>query len=140
MLLPLTTNFALRFCCPRASSSKSSTSRFKPSASLDAPYNFCCACSFAAAASALAAAAFSHASAFLAAAAASFSIASARAALAVAVAVAAVETVSAAESEAACKHSRLQPRNRSDLSLFANNRVICSPPVGPMKEGARVAL
>ena len=106
----LTSIFARCFRCslstwPTASSrlSSSAGSRFS--------------CSLNDAASALA----WHASAFLTAATASISIASARAARAVAVA--AAEAPSAAESEAACRQSRLQPRNTRALSLSWPTRV-----------------
>lgn len=56
-------------------------------------------------------------------AAASFSMASARAARAAAVAAAAAP--SAALREAAARHRRLQPRNKRDLSLSPQTRVIC---------------
>ena len=80
------------------------------------------ACPLDADTSALAAAALLHASAFSAIVVASISIASARAALAAAVADA--EAPSAAESEAACRQSRLHPRNMRTLSLSRPMRAI----------------
>ena len=109
--LCLTSIFARCFRCSRSTWSTAS-SRLSSSAAS----RFTCSLDDAASALAW------HASAFLATAMASIFIDSARAARAVAVA--AAEAPSAAESEAACRQSRLHPRNARALSLSRPTRII----------------